>query len=133
MSDAELAQLRDDIAAVSPAWRARVFGADEARDGTDARRAPATRALGVEAIREGWLLHRGQSRLVRDASPDLELLIGDWCYAAGLCHVADHGSLDDVAVLADLVTDISLTPGTAVAELEARWSSARAALGLGEV
>jgi hypothetical protein len=79
------------------------------------------RAIGVEAIREGWLLHRDSSRIVHGASPDLALLMGDWCYAAGLCTIADHGSLDDVARLATLVADVSARADQTVDELEPYW------------
>jgi hypothetical protein len=108
------------LADVSPAW-ARVT-IDPATAPTDA---PAgltrDRAIGVESIREGWLLHRNASRLAADASPDLALLVGDWCYAAGLCEIADHGSLDDVAHLAALVADVSARATETVDELAPRW------------
>ncbi|MCW2971854.1 MAG: hypothetical protein JWN72_127 [Thermoleophilia bacterium] len=121
MSDDPLITLRSEIAAVSPDWASRL--ADAPR-GLDA----GTGTLGFESIREGWLLHRAQSRLVDGASPDLALLIGDWCYAAGLVDVTEHGTLDDVALLADLIADVSCTPEAASGDLEPKWAAARAAL-----
>ena len=61
-------------------------------------------SLGVEGIREGWLTHIGQSRVLdADTSAGLTLLVGDYCYAAGLCDVAASGDLDAVSTLADLI------------------------------
>jgi hypothetical protein len=107
-------------AEVSPAW-ADVTSAPEHAADAPPPVAGRDRAIGVEAIREGWLLHRNSSRIVRGASPDLALLVGDWCYAAGLCTIADHGSLDDVARLATLVADVSARADQAVDELEPYW------------
>jgi hypothetical protein len=110
------------MAEVSPSW---------AQVTEDAHRAPLSapaiellgrdRAQGVESIREGWLLHRDAARVVSGASPDLALLMGDWCYAAGLCTIADHGSLDDIATLATLVADVSARADEPVDALESRW------------
>lgn len=115
------------IADVSPAWQdvtvdPAVAGSSNVRD------LPRDRLIGVEAIREGWLLHRRASRLAADASPDLALLIGDWCYAAGLCEIADHGSLDDIAQLAKLVADVSTRCDEPVEQLEDRWTDTTEAL-----
>lgn len=111
------------IADVSPAWAAIAVEPGTAPDsaaGIDAL--GRSRAQGVEAIREGWLLHRGAPRLVEPGSGDLGLLVGDWCYAAGLCTIADAGSLDDVAALAELVADLSARAQEPVEALEQRWS-----------
>ena len=109
---------------VAPTWRS---ATDDPREAP--RSAPAIellgrdRAQGVESIREGWLLHRSAARIVGDASPDLSLLMGDWCYAAGLCTITDHGTLDDVADLARLVADLSVGVAQPVDELESRWDA----------
>lgn len=86
------------------------------------------RAQGFESIREGWLLHRGASRMVDGASPDLALLVGDWCYAAGLCTIADHGTLDDVAALSRLVADASVRAHEPVDVVAARWDETAEAM-----
>lgn len=110
------------LADVSPAWAEAAI--DPATAPADAPlRLGRDRAVGVEAIREGWLLHRGASRLAPGASPDLSLLVGDWCYAAGLCAIADHGSLDDVAALAELVADVSARADETPEALLPRWQS----------
>lgn len=92
---------------------------------------PQLLATGAEAIREGWLLHRGSGRvLTGDASAGLRLLVGDWCYASGLCDVADAGTLDHVAELADLVADVSsVDAGPGEPTIERRWNEALARLG----
>lgn len=113
------------MAEVSPSW-ANVVTAPEQAPGADGRvlSLGRDRAHGVEAIREGWLLHRDASRVVDGASPDLALLMGDWCYAAGLCTITDHGTLDDVAQLARLVADVSARAGETAEELAPRWNDA---------
>jgi hypothetical protein len=61
-------------------------------------------ALVVEAIREGYLQHYGEGRVVRPDDPDLALLAGDRLYALGLARLAALGDVDAVAVLADLIS-----------------------------
>ena len=61
-------------------------------------------ALLVEAIREGYLQHYGQGRVVRSADPDLALLAGDRLYALGMAHLAELGNLETVIELADLIS-----------------------------
>ena len=63
----------------------------------------STRVL-VEAIREGYLLHYEQPRLIDGADGDLRLLAGDYLYALGLEKLADRGDLDAVRELADLIS-----------------------------
>ena len=128
MSEAALEELAATIAAVSPDWAGVVVGEPASGAAIASGDLPGELRLGVEAIREGWLLHRGAARVVAGASPDLALLIGDWCYAAGLGIVTDHGSLDDVATLAELVADLSSRPEASLDELEARWTQAYATL-----
>jgi hypothetical protein len=57
-----------------------------------------------EAIREGYLLHYGTSRLLDGADPDLRLLTGDYLYALGLERLAARGDLPAVQELADLIS-----------------------------
>ena len=65
-------------------------------------------SLGVEGIREGWLIHSGASRVLNaNVSGGLSLLVGDYCYAAGLCDVAGAGDLDAVSTLADLIATVA--------------------------
>lgn len=62
-------------------------------------------ALVVEAVREGYLLHYGQPRLLAGHDPDLALLAGDYLYALGLDRLATLGDTRAVAILADLISD----------------------------
>jgi hypothetical protein len=60
-------------------------------------------ALVMEAVREGYLLHYGESRLLAGHDPDLALLAGDYLYALGLDRLAAMGDTEAVAVLAELI------------------------------
>jgi hypothetical protein len=66
--------------------------------------APAEYALVVEAVREGYLLHYEQPRLLAGHDPDLALLAGDYLYALGLDRLAALGDTRAVAILADLIS-----------------------------
>ena len=65
--------------------------------GPRAAAAPGEYALVVEAVREGYLLHYGEPRLLAGHDPDLALLAGDYLYALGLERLAALGDLDAVA------------------------------------
>ena len=65
----------------------------------------ANRALVIEAVREGFELHYGKPRAFEGMDEDLELLAGDALYALGLARLAEHGDLEAVAELADLITN----------------------------
>jgi hypothetical protein len=58
----------------------------------------------VEAVREGYLLHYGEPRVVVGADEDLRLLAGDYLYALGLERLAGLGDLEAVRELADLIS-----------------------------
>ena len=96
----------DPLAAVveraDPALRAAARGAPApervASAGTD-----PDRAFVLEAVREGYLLHYGESRAFAGLDPDLELLGGDTLYALGIARLAATGDLEGVAELADLI------------------------------
>ena len=61
-------------------------------------------ALVMEAVREGYLLHYGESRLLAGHDSDLALLAGDYLYALGLDRLAALGDTEAVAVLSDLIS-----------------------------
>jgi len=61
-------------------------------------------ALVVEAVREGYLLHYGEPRLLAGHDPDLALLAGDYLYALGLDRLATLGDTRAVALLANLIS-----------------------------
>jgi len=87
------AQLRDEETPISP----------HVVDPTD----PAEYGLAVEAVREGYLLHYGEPRLLRGHDDDLALLAGDYLYALGLERLAAAGDTEAVGVLADLISSCS--------------------------
>jgi hypothetical protein len=72
--------------------------------GPVARGAEGDYAFVVEAIREGYLLHYGEPRLIAGAEPGLALLAGDHLYALGLECLAGLGDLEAVRELADLIS-----------------------------
>jgi hypothetical protein len=71
--------------------------------GPRAAAAPAEYALVVEAVREGYLLHYGEPRLLAGHDPDLALLAGDYLYALGIERLAALGDSEAVRHLADLI------------------------------
>lgn len=61
-------------------------------------------ALVIEAVREGYLLHYEQPRLLAGHDSDLALLAGDYLYALGLDRLAALGDTRAIAILADLIS-----------------------------
>jgi hypothetical protein len=115
---------------VTPEAEAR-FGALAAA-GPRAAGREADYALLVEAIREGYLQHYGDGRVLRPDDPDLALLAGDRLYALGLARLAELGDLDAVTELADVISLAAQAqaegdPGRA----EAAWEAAARAVGRG--
>jgi hypothetical protein len=74
-----------------------------AASGPRAQAAPGEYALVVEAVREGYLLHYGEPRLMAGHDADLGLLAGDYLYALGLDRLAALGDTEAVAVLSELI------------------------------
>jgi hypothetical protein len=72
--------------------------------GPRAAAAPAEYAFVVEAVREGYLLHYDEPRLLAGHDPDLALLAGDYLYALGIEHLAKLGDTEAVHRLADLIS-----------------------------
>jgi hypothetical protein len=101
------AQLRDEGTVISSHVRepqvAPTLGLLAAA-GPRAAQAPGDYALLVEAIREGYLLHYGEPRIVLAADHDLRLLAGDYLYAGGLERLAALGDLGAVRELSDLIS-----------------------------
>lgn len=65
--------------------------------------APSLRTAAAEVVREGYLLHYGESRWYELADRDLALLAGDRMYAAGLAALAEAGDTEAVSALAALI------------------------------
>lgn len=62
-------------------------------------------ALVIEAVREGYLLHYEEPRLLAGHDPDLALLAGDYLYALALDRLAALEDTGAVAVLSDLISE----------------------------
>jgi len=60
--------------------------------------------LTLAAVREGYLLHYADGRLLDAGDRDLALLGGDRLYALGLAQLAELGDLEAVGQLADLIS-----------------------------
>ena len=72
--------------------------------GPRAAEAPVEYAILFESIREGYLLHYADARVVDGADDDLALLAGDYLYARGLERLAGLGDLEAVRELSDLIS-----------------------------
>jgi hypothetical protein len=93
---------------------------------------PADLPLVIEAVREGYLLHYGEGRLMSREDDDLALLAGDRLYALGLERLAAAGDLDAVRALADLIALSAQAQAAGAAPLaDAVWAAGCAELGWG--
>lgn len=91
-------------------------------------------AFVVEAVREGYLLHYGEPRLLAGIDSGLALLAGDHLYALGLECLAGLGDLEAVRELADLIALCAVVHagGSApAAAAGALWLSTAVAVGAG--
>jgi hypothetical protein len=95
-----------------------------------AGRCPERYLLGVEMIREGYMLHNGHSELFGQDDPDLALLTGDYLYAAGLVEICATGDAAAVRTLARLIAECSARRGDRDPQSdEPLWDEAVASLG----
>lgn len=91
-------------------------------------------ALVIEAVREGYLLHYEDGRVVAGADRDLALLAGDYLYALGLERLASLGDLAAVRELSDLISlaaqvhDASRSGARARREAAALWLATATAI-----
>jgi hypothetical protein len=87
-------------------------------------------ALVIEAVREGYLLHYEQPRLLAGHDSDLALLAGDYLYALGLDRLAALGDTRAVAVLSDLISTCArLQAEGETAPIENLWRRAAEEIG----
>jgi len=87
-------------------------------------------ALVVEAVREGYLLHYEQPRLLAGHDSDLALLAGDYLYALGLDRLAALGDTRAVAILSDLISDCARLQAEGETEpIESLWREAAKRIG----
>ncbi len=122
-----LAELARRAAADSPLW-SEALVADDAEP-EFAANCPGSHLLGVEMIYEGYLLHRGRSRLFSHADPELALLTGDYLYAAGLTEICATGDLDAVRELAELITACAHSQAEGEGDQAQLWRQTVARLG----
>jgi hypothetical protein len=101
--------------------------------GPRAAAAPAEYALVVESVREGYLLHYGEPRLLAGHDPDLALLAGDYLYALGIERLAALGDSAAVHELADLISLCAQlhAEGRAASEAPGLWRASATAAGEG--
>jgi hypothetical protein len=120
MSDAlqQLAsQLREEETPISP------HVVDPSADAAFAP--PGEYAFVLEAVREGYLLHYGEPRLLAGHDEDLALLAGDYLYALGIERLAQLGDTAAVHVLADLIsTSAQLHSEGKEEQVPAAWDEA---------
>jgi hypothetical protein len=77
----------------------------------------------VEAIREGYLAHYAEGRVLRSDDEDLALLAGDHLYALGLDRLAQLGDLASVEVLAGVIARSAQAQAEGrPADADAAWS-----------
>ena len=57
----------------------------------------------LDAVREGYLLHYGEPRLLSGHDEDLAVLAGDYLYALGIERLAESGDCVAVLELAELI------------------------------
>ena len=101
--------------------------------GPRAAAAPGEYALVVESVREGYLLHYEQPRLLAGHDPDLALLAGDYLYALGIEGLAALGDAEAVAELAELIGRCAqLHAEGREDEVPGLWRAAALAVGGGE-
>ena len=100
--------------------------------GPRASEAPGDYAILVEAVREGYLLHYGEPRLLSGHDDDLALLAGDYLYALGIERLAALGDAGAVATLAELIARCAQHHAEGrEAEVPALWQAAATAVGGG--
>jgi len=101
--------------------------------GPAAASSPGEYALVVESVREGYLLHYGEPRLLAGHDPDLALLAGDYLYALGIDRLAQLGDGGAVRVLAELISGCArLHAEGRVEEVAPLWERSVEAIAEGE-
>jgi len=99
--------------------------------GPRCKAAPREYALVIESVREGYLLHYGEPRVVVGADEDLALLAGDHLYALGLERLAQLGDLAAIRELADLISLCALLGTEGREDAAALWIASATAIAAG--
>jgi hypothetical protein len=92
---------------------------------------PGLYARVIESVREGYLLHYGEPRIVHTPDRDLALLAGDYMYASGLALLASLGDLESVRELAELISLCAQAHVDGPAAAPGLWLSTAVAIGVG--
>jgi hypothetical protein len=84
----------------------------------------------LDAVREGYLLHYGEPRLLAGHDDDLAVLAGDYLYALGIERLAESADCAAVLLLAELIGGCAQrhVEGRA-GEVAGLWREAVAAIG----
>jgi hypothetical protein len=91
---------------------------------------PGEYALLIGAVREGYLLHYGEPRLLAGHDDDLALLAGDYLYALGIERLAALGDAVAIGRLADLISSCAqLHAEGREDEVPALWRDTATAIG----
>lgn len=117
----------------SPLWQEALIPPDERAEPVFSPLAEERYALGLETIYEGYLLHYGCPRLFGPRDGDTALLLGDYLYAHGLVRIADVGSVEAVADLAELISLCAQLRADNAPGDGAAWAASAALLGAGRL
>lgn len=95
---------------------------------------PGAYAVVVELVREGYLCHYREPRLLGRLDPDLRLLVGDYLYARGIERLARLGDLLAVTELSNLIStaaQLDAAPGSDPDSAEVAWLAAAVTIAAG--
>jgi hypothetical protein len=121
-----------EAAEESPLWR-EALRADGEPEPVFSPLGDDRHALGLETIYEGYLVHYGRPRLFEPADDDTALLLGDYLYAHGLVRIADVGTVEAVADLAELISLCAQLRADSAPGDDVAWAASAALLGAGEL
>jgi hypothetical protein len=116
----------------SPLWRD-ALRADSEPEPVFSPLGEERHALGLETIYEGYLVHYGRPRLFEPADEDTALLLGDYLYAHGLVRIAEVGTVEAVADLAELISLCAQLRADSAPSDGVAWAASAALLGAGEL
>jgi hypothetical protein len=114
------------------AERLRAEGTPVSEHVVDPGEADSLGSIVLDSVREGYLLHYGEPRLLTGHDQDLALLAGDYLYALGIERLAESGDCEAVLRLAELIGDCARRHVEGREdEVPRLWDEATAAIGDG--